>query len=72
MQTMSTSRPVHAPLPHFPVVDDCLQIGGIPVTQLAERVGMTPFYAYDSALISTRIAELRKHLPIGIHLHYAI
>ena len=63
---------MHAPLPGFPVVDDCLQIGGIPVTQLAARVGMTPFYVYDRTLISARVAELRTHLPAEIHLHYAI
>jgi diaminopimelate decarboxylase len=39
---------------------------------LAERVGRTPFYAYDRVLISARIAQLRQALPDEIHLHYAI
>jgi diaminopimelate decarboxylase len=56
----------------FPIVDNCLQIGGMPLTQLAERVGSTPFYAYDRALITQRVAQLRTVLPADIHLHYAI
>lgn len=56
----------------FPVIDNELRIGGIPVTRLAERVGRTPFYAYDRGMINQRIAELRDALPSDIHLHYAI
>ena len=56
----------------FPVVDDCLQAGGIPLTELARRVGRTPFYAYDRGLIAQRVAQLRQHLPASVHLHYAI
>lgn len=56
----------------FPVVDDCLQIGGIPLTQLAARVGQTPFYAYDRRLLTERVALLRRMLPNAIELHYAI
>ena len=56
----------------FPVVDDCLQIGGMPLTRLAQRVGRTPFYAYDRAAITARVAELRQQLPAGVLLHYAV
>lgn len=56
----------------FPVVDDCLQIGGIPLTQLAARVGQTPFYAYDRRLLDERVALLRRALPNAVELHYAI
>ncbi|MCP4993107.1 MAG: pyridoxal-dependent decarboxylase, exosortase A system-associated, partial [Gammaproteobacteria bacterium] len=56
----------------FPVVNNELQIGGIPVTQLAARVGQTPFYAYDRSLITQRVSELRAALPEAVHLHYAI
>ena len=69
---MSAARLAHAPMIQFPVVDDCLQIGGISLLDLAQRVGRTPFYAYDRGLMSARVAELRKHLPREIHLHYAI
>ncbi len=56
----------------FPVVDDCLQIGGMPLTQLAARVGQTPFYAYDRRLLNERVALLRRVLPTAIELQYAI
>jgi diaminopimelate decarboxylase len=69
---MNKPAPAHAPMTLFPVVDDCLQVGGIPLTRLAQRVGTTPFYAYDRRLISERVAHLRKHLPREVHLHYAI
>jgi len=64
--------PEHAPLVQFSVQDDCLQIGGIALTRLAQRVGSTPFYAYDRQKISERIALLRQHLPNEIRLHYAM
>ena len=72
MSTTSAARPQHAPLVQFPVVDDCLQIGGVPLTRLAARVGQTPFYAYDRAAMTARVAELRRHLPPEIELHYAM
>jgi len=56
----------------FSVKDNCLQIGGMPLTLLAERVGSTPFYAYDRRLIRERVARLRAVLPPDIHLHYAV
>ena len=56
----------------FPVIDGELQIGGMPITRLAERVGQTPFYAYDRNLITQRIQHLRDNLPSDIHIHYAI
>jgi len=56
----------------FPVIDDCLWIGGIPLTQLAARVGGTPFYAYERRLLDKRVALLRDVLPSAIQLHYAI
>ncbi len=56
----------------FPVEDNSLQVGGVPLALLAERVGRTPFYAYDRRLISERVAQLRAALPPDVHLHYAI
>src|SRR4029434_6455117 len=69
---MSDARVGHAPITHFKVVDDCLQIGGIPLTELVERVGRTPFYAYDRKVISDRGELLRAPLPRAVQLHYAI
>jgi len=56
----------------FPVVDDCLVVGGIPLPELARRVGRTPFYAYDRQLVSERVELLRSHLPRRVHVHYAM
>ena len=69
---MNSSRPVHAPLMYFPVVNDCLQVGGRAITDLAQSVGRTPFYAYDRAAISERMALLRETLPDEVHIHYAV
>lgn len=69
---MNVARPAHIPLPQFPVIDDCLHIGGMPLTQLAARVGQMPFYAYDRGLLDERVALLRSTLPPAIRLHYAV
>ncbi len=69
---MSDLFPKHAPLVQFPVQNDCLQIGSIALTRLAQRVGATPFYAYDRQKITERIALLRRHLPTEILLYYAM
>jgi diaminopimelate decarboxylase len=62
----------HAPQRQFPVQDDSLQIGGIGLARLAERVGRTPFYAYERSHIASRVALLRSELPPDVHLHYAL
>lgn len=62
----------HAPHINFPVVENELWVGGMPLTRLADRVGSTPFYVYDRRLITDRVAQLRAALPGDIHLHYAI
>jgi len=49
-----------------------LMVGGLPLAQLAERVGQTPFYAYDRQLIKQRVAELRAALPASVKLHFAM
>jgi len=62
----------HASHTGFEAADDCLQIGGRPLTQLADEVGRTPFYAYDRRLLTQRVEQLRRELPREAHLHYAI
>src|SRR5499433_444677 len=69
---MTAAKPVHAPMTQFPVVGDCVQIGGVSLVELAKRVGRTPFYAYDRGVIARRIELLRKHVPAEVHLHYAM
>jgi diaminopimelate decarboxylase len=59
--------------PHgFAVQGTELLVGGLPISQLAQRVGQTPFYAYDREQLNARVAALRQSLPAGLHLHYAI
>ena len=62
----------HTPQRQFPVQDDSLQIGGVALSRLAERVGRTPFYAYERSHIASRVALLRSELPAGVHVHYAL
>jgi diaminopimelate decarboxylase len=64
--------PRHAPMTQFPVREGELVIGGQTLSRLAARVGTTPFYAYDRALLRDRVARLRAALPPGLHLHYAM
>jgi diaminopimelate decarboxylase len=69
---MSHTKPVHAPQTHFGVVDNCLQVGGIALTRLAQRVGGTPFFAYDRGLLTGRVAHLRASLPPALQLHFSV
>ena len=69
---MKPGRPVHVAMDQFPVVDDCLVVGGMPLPELARRAGRTPFYAYDRRLIRERVELLRTHLPRQVHVHYAM
>jgi diaminopimelate decarboxylase len=62
----------HPTIARFGVGDGRLLVGGVPVDRLAERVGGTPFFAYDRALLSDRVALLRRTLPPGLQLSYAI
>ncbi len=62
----------HVSMNQFAVTDGELKVGNIPLTQLAERVGQTPFYAYDRALLRERLTTLRSALPPRIKLHYAL
>jgi len=72
MSDTPREKPVHASTDQFPVQGNELLVGGIPLTRLAARVGQTPFYAYDRALLTRRATELRAALPAGIKLHYAM
>lgn len=62
----------HASMAQFPLSEDCLQIGGMSLSQLAQRVGMTPFYAYDRQLITDRVTLLRKYLPPEVQIRYSM
>lgn len=65
-------KPVHSIRNPFPIIDDCMVVGGMPITQLAERVGQTPFYVYSRSRVTAQVELLRKIVPPDIKLHYAI
>jgi diaminopimelate decarboxylase len=67
-----TQAPVHAPMTQFKREGGEILVGGNPLTLLAARVGQTPFYAYDRALLRKRVGELRRVLPSAVKLHYAM
>ena len=58
--------------PNFATRDGQLAIGGMTVERLAQRVGSTPFFAYDRALLDERIALLRTNLPAAVEISYAV
>jgi diaminopimelate decarboxylase len=62
----------HSTVDLFGRAGGCLSVGGVPLDRLASRVGSTPFFAYDRSLISARVALLRRVLPAGISLGYAV
>jgi diaminopimelate decarboxylase len=61
---------VAAPAAASPVAQPT--VGGIELERLAARIGSTPFFAYDRAQLSERIALLRSALPAEIELGYAV
>lgn len=72
MPVIERQLPVHAPMNQFSMREGELVVGGECLSRLAARVGQTPFYAYDRSLLRARVAELRKVLPQGVKLHYAM
>lgn len=58
--------------PPFDTRDGELLVGGVPLTRLAQRVGSTPFFAYDRARLTDRVALLRAALPDNLELTYAV
>jgi diaminopimelate decarboxylase len=67
-----SDRHLHPTVASYAVTDGVLTVGGIPIDRLAQRVGGTPFFAYDRAKITERVGEVRRLLPEGIGLSYAI
>lgn len=69
---MSNPGPQHAAIGQIAVQDNCMEFGGMALTRLVQRVGTTPFYAYDRRQIRERVLLLRQHLPEAIQIHYAL
>lgn len=72
MTIHNNAAPVHAAMTQFSTVGNQLLIGGVPISRLTERIGQTPYYAYDRKLIRSRVSELRAALPKNVKLHYAM
>lgn len=70
--TSSAAVRSNATIEAFGQAAGVLTVGGVPVDRLAERVGSTPFFAYDRGLITARVAKLRSALPPDVQLKYAI
>ena len=68
----STTVRTHAILDSLEYDDGILLWAGRKVTEIAEDVGATPFYAYDGQRIAERVAELRTAMPRSLKFHYAI
>jgi diaminopimelate decarboxylase len=62
----------HEALQRISVEDDCLIFARRKVSDIAEQVGRTPFYAYDLNAIADRVEALRAAFPSTIEIHYAI
>ena len=56
----------------FGTVDGELLVGGMPLSRLAARVGSTPFFAYDRALLDARVDRLRAVFPARVELSFAM
>ena len=64
---MITTLGKHPGHPWFAAADD-----GKLITALAREIGRTPFYVYDSAVMTRKVAELKAALPAEVHVHYAM
>lgn len=62
----------HAALTAAELVHGGLAIGGEAISTIAERVGRTPFYAYDRTRMTQRMEALRTAMPSDLSIHFAI
>jgi diaminopimelate decarboxylase len=62
----------HSTVAAFATDSGRLCVGGVPIDLLAERVGGTPFFAYDRGLLTDRMAQLRTFMPPDVELSYAV
>lgn len=69
---MSQSTPRHAANDIFTIDNGQLMIGNMPLNRLAQRVGQTPFYAYDRQALTWRVERLRQSMPAKLKIHYAM
>jgi diaminopimelate decarboxylase len=62
----------HPAVEAVPVAGDEITVGGVALSRLAERVGSTPFFAYDRQRITDRVREVRTALGGAVRLGYAV
>lgn len=67
-----TETATHPAVQAWQTTEGDLLVGGVPLARLAQRVGQTPFFAYDRARIAARVGELRSQLPEKLDLHFAV
>ena len=56
---VASMRPAHAPMTQFGTLDGELVVGGFKLSRLMQRVGQTPFFAYDRSLLDARVSAVR-------------
>ena len=62
----------HSTVARYEVRDGYLCVGGVPLDRLTARVGSTPYFAYDRALVQERVTELREALGPRVSIGYAV
>jgi diaminopimelate decarboxylase len=72
MNSAPSLAPTHAPMTQFASSGGELLVGGQLLSRLTARIGQTPFYVYDRALLNERVRQLRAALPPEVSLHYAM
>jgi len=72
MPATNKAKPTHCEMSQFETSGDQLVINHVPISQLCDRVGQTPFYAYDRSVIANNIHQLREQFNSLANLHYAI
>lgn len=64
---------LHAQIPDFEVIDGCLAMGGRSVMDwYFETHDCPPLYLYDHAMLTERVAEIKRAFPPVVKLHYAV
>jgi hypothetical protein len=64
-RAVTDTRPGHARWTSSPWWTTACRWAACPCARLAERVGQTPFYAYDRQVMTRRVEQLRAALPDG-------
>ena len=67
----TSNKLAHCP-PIFPFEKNELLIGNRSISEIAGKVGQTPFYVYDKNIVRQRIEYLKGILPDQVSLHYAM